>query len=274
VPHLLSIGSTSYSTFQGHVSRPAAGGVTAGGIDYAPLPGHDPTAVCPVAAGVVIASSPHSGYCGVRLVVGHGLGWKSEYCHLQSRGARYGDPVRRGQSIALMGASGTGASRVEIGGPVVHLHLALWGPAWTPLYEGIDVQRSTNQAGPFAFRLDPEQFSVAGIDTLLPYTRATDRTMDDRFLAVHAQAVRRCDELLDQLGDAEAAGVKARDRFEQETRFDYNVDQRLWYLWQRLERGAHAFGAEPARDHRAALLSFMETLPRLTSPLVERGTAL
>jgi murein DD-endopeptidase MepM/ murein hydrolase activator NlpD len=269
-PPLLAIGSSTYATFAGHVNRPAAGGVTAGGVDYAPLPGDAPTEVCAVARGVVIASSPHSGYCGVLLNVGHGLGWKSGYCHLRSRLATYRGWVGRGEPIALMGATGTGASRVEIGGPVVHLHLTLWGPAWTPLYDGIDVQQFSNPDAGFAYRLDPEQFSVAGIGTLLPYVRPGDDGLDDKFLTLHDEAVRRCDALLARLGDAEALQIRTRNQWEVETKFDYHVDQRIWYLWQRLGRGAHSLSPAEAAENRAALRAYMEVVPRFTAPLVER----
>jgi hypothetical protein len=71
-------------------------------------------------------------------------------------------------------------------------------------------------------------------------------------------------------GDAEALQVRTRDRWEVETTFDYNVDQRIWYLWQRLGRGAHSLSAAEAAENRAALRAYMEVTPRLAAPLVER----
>lgn len=270
VPPLLSLGSTTYSTFAGHVTRPAGGGYTLGGIDYGPLPGHADTDVCAVAAGVVIGSTDHSGSGGVRLTVAHGLGWKTDYNHLKLRVATYRQRVRRGERIAVMGASGTGASRVEIGGTAVHLHLTLWGPAWTPLYDGIAVQKWPSGNAGFTSVLDPEDFSLAGAGRRLPYTRGGDEVLDHAFLGLHAEAVTFCDDLLDRLGDAEAARARARERWEQDTRFEYHVDRRLLFLWQRLEQGLHPFTPAQVLDYRAVAAKFMQAVPRFTAPVLER----
>ncbi len=269
-PPLLSLGSTTYSTFAGHVTRRAGSGYTLGGIDYGPLPGHHDTEVCAVAAGVVIGSTDHSGSGGVRLTIGHGLGWKTEYNHLKLRLATYRQRVRRGERIAVMGASGTGASRVEIGGPAVHLHLTLWGPAWTPLYDGIEVQNWPGRSPGFTSVLDPEDFSIAGAGRKLPYARPGDEALDNSFLGLHAEAVKFCDDLLDRLSDGEAARTRARERWEQETRFEYQVDRRIWFLWQRLEQGSHPFTPAQVVDYRAIVSKFMQAVPRLTAPVLER----
>jgi hypothetical protein len=60
-----------------------------------------------------------------------------------------------------------------------------------------------------------------------------------------------------------------RTPFERETRFDYEVDQRLWFVWNRLGGEAHPFSATEVGEHREALRRFMTATPRFTSPIVE-----
>ena len=170
--------------------------------------------------------------------------------------------------IAVMGASGLGATRGGMG-PVRQLHLNLWAPAYTPLFSRVHTQDWPNAPAGFRHLMDAEELSTAGKSTLLPFSRPGDVQYDDAFLTVHAEAVRFADELLDRLDDDEARTVKARDRWEREMRFDYQIDQRLWHVWQRLASGRHPFSADDAGQHRARLVEFMLSTPRLTAPIVE-----
>jgi len=167
-----------------------------------------------------------------------------------------------------MGASGRGASRGGVG-VARHLHLTLLGPAWAPLFARASRQdRPANDLG-WRHILDPEEFSLGGRNEFLPYSRGDDVAHDSAFTAQHDEAVRVVDDLLDQIGDADAARTKTRDRFEREVRFDYHVDQRIWFLWQRLHHGPHPFTETDAHTHRDTLLRFMGTVPRFTAPIIE-----
>ena len=103
----------------------------------------------------------------------------------------------------------------------------------------------------------------------MPYRRPEDDDLDRRFLQEHDAAVRYCDDLLDSLGDAEAATAKQRNQWERATEFAYNVYLRLWSLWQRLDGARHPFDAGQVARHRATLLEFTTIVPRLTAPVVE-----
>ena len=252
------------SSFRDHIQREA---LSFGGIDYAPTAGED-TLITPVAAGTVITVFDVSAYGGMTITVAHGLGWKTLYAHLQARFVDVRERVDRRQVMAIMGATGLGATRGGLG-VARHLHLSLFGPAWAPHLAGVMVQRHRTERPTSQFVLDPEEFSLSGRSEYLPYSRAEDSAHDDAFLKLHAEAVTVADELLDRLGDADAARVKARSRFERITQFDFDVDQRLWFLWTRLEGAAHPFGADQARERRAALRRFMSATPRFTAPIVE-----
>ena len=234
------------SSFQDHVRRQD---FDLGGIDYGPAAANDDTLVCPVAAGVVISARDNTASAGMMLGVGHGLGWKTHYAHLQARFIGYRERVERRDVTAVMGASGTGASRGGVG-VARHLHLTLLGPAWAPLFAGASRQdRPANNLG-WRHILDPEEFSLGGRNTFLPYSRGNDAAHDSAFAALHDEAVRVADDLLDRIGDADATRTKTRDQFEREARFDYHVDQRIWFMWQRLERGPHPFTEDEARIAR------------------------
>lgn len=253
--------------FFDHVNRGAGSGVTLGGVDYAPLPDLE-TEICPVAGGMVVGAHDQNFSGGMELIIAHGLGWKTQYSHLKARFVGYRDSVSRRDVIALMGSSGWGATRGGLG-VAIHTHLTLWGPAFTPLFKGVAVQNWTSKNPGYRNVLDPEEFSIGGKEAFLFYPRPEDATHDQAFMAKHLEAVTLCDHLLDRLGDADTTKAKARERWETETRFDYNVDQRIWFLWQRIEKGPHPFSPSQVEEYRSALLDFMATVPRLTAPIVE-----
>jgi murein DD-endopeptidase MepM/ murein hydrolase activator NlpD len=258
----LEVGSSS---FPDHVRRAE---LSLGGIDYGPAAIGADTEVAPAAAGTVIKAVDNETYGGMAITIAHGLGWKTDYAHLQARYIGYRERVERRDLIAIMGASGLGASRGGLG-VARHLHLTLYGPAWTPLYAGVNLQKLTAERPSWRHVLDPEEFSLGGRNSYLPYSRAGDASHDTSFLALHADAVRVVDRLLDRLGDAAAAQAKLRTPLERDARFDYDVDQRLWFVWNRLGGETHPFSATEAGEHRAALLRFMSVTPRFTSPIVE-----
>jgi hypothetical protein len=263
-PPYLDVGSSS---FPDHVRRPE---LSLGGIDYGPVAVREDTLVAPAAAGTVIKAVDNQTYGGMGITVGHGLGWKTDYAHLQARYVGYRERLERRDVFAVMGATGLGASRGGLG-VARHLHLTLYGPAWTPLYAGASLQTHPRTRPTWRYVLDPEEFSLAGRNSYLPYSRGDDASHDTAFLALHADAVRAVDVLLDRLGYAAAAEAKLRTRFERETQFDYEIDQRLWFVWTRLGGDAHPFSATEVGEHRATLLRFMSATPRFTAPIVEPG---
>jgi murein DD-endopeptidase MepM/ murein hydrolase activator NlpD len=253
-----------------HVNRPQME-YNLGGVDYAPASGPaGETEVCPVAAGAVTGAVDDEPMGGMYLTIAHGLGWKTEYNHLRARYVGHPDTLVRREVIGIMGRSGRGATRP--GFVEVHLHLSLFGPVYSPLFRGVAVQverRRPNWIPRWGYVLDPEEFSLAGAPARLPYSREADAQADEAFLAKHADAVEFCDGLLDRMGDAEAAAAKQREAWEVRCAFDGHVDERIWYLWQRFRSGRHPFSPGQVSEHRATLLDFMGTVPRLTAPIVE-----
>ena len=76
------------ASFFDHVNRVgvgSAGGASVAGIDYAPLPSSIETLICPPARGLVIGQRDAHTVSGMTLMIAHGLGWKTEYGHLESR---------------------------------------------------------------------------------------------------------------------------------------------------------------------------------------------
>jgi murein DD-endopeptidase MepM/ murein hydrolase activator NlpD len=64
-------------------------------------------------------------FCGKTMFIDHGNGLLSMFCHLSEHGAKVGDTVRKGQSVARSGATGRAS------GP--HLH-------WTVYLNGVSVE--------------------------------------------------------------------------------------------------------------------------------------
>jgi hypothetical protein len=239
-------------------------------VDYAPAAVAAETFICPAAGGVVYDQADAGSFTGMYLLVVHGLGWKTLYAHLSARYVSVGDRVERCGVMAIMGRSGKGATRPGV--MATHLHLTLFGPRCAARYQDVAVQVLNVPPAPvLKYALDPEEFSLAGKSTPLPYPREEDARHDVAFLATHLSAVAECDALLRSLGDREAEMVWLRDASETAAGFDDKVDDRLWYLWRRLETNAHPFGPRQAAAYQARLAGFMLTVPRLTAPIVQPG---
>jgi murein DD-endopeptidase MepM/ murein hydrolase activator NlpD len=255
------------SNYQAHISR--SRDTSMGGIDYRPFP-FAGTYICPVAKGIVGAAIDDHPEAGMLLVVAHGLGWHTLYAHLHARFVDVRSRIDRRDVVAVMGKSGIGANRADVPG-AVHLHLSLYGPVYAALYAGIAVQERPEASLRFRCVLDPEEFSLAGKGRDLPYPDPGDwAAVDEPFLKVHDAAVRFCDDLLARMtGDAEAGAARQRTKAERALQFESDVDQRIWFLWQRLQTGRHPFSPTEVAEYRATLRGFMCTVPRLTAPVVE-----
>lgn len=87
------------------------------GVDLAP--GAGATVVAPADGVVVLAAPPMFSLEGNLVIIDHGMGLNSAFLHLASYAVREGEPVRRGQKIGTVGATGRAT------GP--HLH---WSVKW------------------------------------------------------------------------------------------------------------------------------------------------
>ncbi len=251
-----------------HVNRTGAGReYDLGGIDYAPVQWFKATEICPVAAGAITAHRDDVKYGGMVLTVAHGLGWRTEYAHLDARYKAYPERVTRREVIAIMGRAGQGATRSGV--METHLHLTLYGPIYSPLFAGIAIQERPKSRLRWRYVLDPEEFSLDGQHARLPYNREEDTQRDDSFLAKHRAAVTFCTTLLERINDLDSQMAAKREPWELATGLDAHVDERLWFVWQRLQTGPHPFSEEEVTEYRATLMDFMTTVPWFTAPIVE-----
>ena len=93
------------------------------GMDFAGRPGSD---IIAVASGVVVWSGRRHGY-GHMVEIDHGNGYTTIYAHNKRNLVRVGDRVRKGDVIALMGASGRAT------GTHVHFEVLRHGKPVNPL---------------------------------------------------------------------------------------------------------------------------------------------
>lgn len=94
-----------------------------GGLDFA---GRAGAPVVAVAAGVVTHSGDRYGY-GTMVEINHGNGYVTRYAHNSENLVRVGDPVKKGDRVALMGATGRATA------PHVHFEVLYNGRVVDPL---------------------------------------------------------------------------------------------------------------------------------------------
>lgn len=94
-----------------------------GGIDFA---GRAESPIVAVASGVVTHSGDRFGY-GMMVEINHGNGYVTRYAHNSENLVRVGDTVKKGQRIALMGATGRATA------PHVHFEVLQNGRMVNPL---------------------------------------------------------------------------------------------------------------------------------------------
>lgn len=92
------------------------------GVDFR---GAEGTEICSLAAGkVVLAENQY--YSGNVVIVDHGFGVYSNYCHMSAFKVKEGDVVKAGQLLGLVGSTG------RVTGPHLHLGFMVLGQAVTP----------------------------------------------------------------------------------------------------------------------------------------------
>lgn len=94
-----------------------------GGLDFA---GRAGAPVVAVAAGVVTHSGDRYGY-GTMVEINHGNGYVTRYAHNRENLVSVGDPVKKGDQVALMGATGRATA------PHVHFEVLYNGRVVDPL---------------------------------------------------------------------------------------------------------------------------------------------
>lgn len=113
------------------------GGHFHSGLDLAAPTG---TPVLAPAAGVVIGAG-ETGSCGIHVLLDHGGGWATLYCHLAQASVGRGDPVFGGEQIGQVGATGLAT------GPHLHFEVHLDGRPVGPVAWLRQLPVNPNQLG-------------------------------------------------------------------------------------------------------------------------------
>jgi murein DD-endopeptidase MepM/ murein hydrolase activator NlpD len=247
-------------TFAEHRRRPEYRALA--GIDYAPAGAE--TEIVPVAAGVVYGYFSHP-MGGNAVVVHHGLGFVSQYFHLQERTVALGDLVTRDTVVGLMGATGSGARTVG-----KHVHLTVLAPFYAAHLQLDDVQYFEANDTVSSYVVDPEEFSVLGRHRALPLARREDAALDERFRVDLREARIEVDRLLRLFPRIQ------RTRFSERfgalvtrvgSRVDLTLDRDAADLYQSVASDSPgARDADPDRI-RASLARIMALTPRFTAPV-------
>ena len=108
-----------------------------GGVDLATPSG---TPVKSPADGIIIKTADNDGKCGGTVIIDHGNGFTSGFCHLKQINVNKGDQVKQGQVIALSGGGADDYGKGNATGPHLHYSLKKDGQYVNPLnYFGKEV---------------------------------------------------------------------------------------------------------------------------------------
>ncbi len=250
-------------TFAEHRSRPEYRALA--GIDYAPT--GEETEIVPVAEGVVYGHFTHP--VGGRVaVIHHGLGFVSQYFHLQERTVGLGDFVTRDTVIGLMGDTGSGARTAG-----KHVHLTVLAPFYAAHLQLDDVQHFEANDTVSSFVVDPEEFSVLGRHRPLPFARSEDSALDERFRVELREARIEVDRLLG------LSPTMRRTRFSERfgslvarvgPQIDLTLDRDVWDLDQAWTESPARASTEADRVDQS-LTRIMTLTPRFTAPVKDTG---
>ncbi|AFY69705.1 Peptidase M23 [Thalassoporum mexicanum PCC 7367] len=127
--------------------------------------------------------------CGNGLVIDHGNGWQTQYCHLRQNSLQVdpGDRVKTGTKLGLVGQSGAASF------PHVHFQVNYNGAIVDPFLgpnaaQGCQVSRQSMWQEPIAY--DPTGIMQAGFTTKAPTMRDAEQgTISDPAIAANAPAL-------------------------------------------------------------------------------------
>jgi len=259
--------SDKRADYDQHVYR-GAGRPDSGGLDFGPVA--DIPEIVPAASGHILRTVDDNPGSGMFVLVQHPFGYSTSYHHLS---ARYEIPnrpqakVERNNVIAVMGSSGSNARRI-------HLHLSLWGPAYTKYLSGIKVQeRYSTSLNLHLYNLDPEQFSIAGKGSELPYQRLDDKLYDENSWKRHFDAQNYLKEVLNEFPKAQVEIKKSPSQRRLERALNIRtIDREIEFILSAISLGKYKslFSKNDEEKILKVLRGYMQEVPRLTAPIKER----
>lgn len=242
------------------------------GLDIAPI--GDPTEIVPAASGYVYNIIPDNEFGGgMILQIMHPFGYRSNYLHLDARYVDKRIEVKRRDVIADMGATGEGA----VG--ITHLHFNIVGPEYSKFLKGVEMYH--NVVGEFI--PDPEDFSIAGKGSKLPYQRQEDKSYDEALWKMHFDAQKYMEPVMREFpkGQVKVKSDLAKQRLVEEfgirkleEEFGIRaIDKDIEFTVSSILDGKHPFSKGGAEKIVAQLSTYMQRVPRLTAPIKEPARA-
>lgn len=254
--------------FMHHIGRSGYGVAVEGpGLDLRPIARK--TEIVPCMSGYVTRTHDKTP-SGMIVRIVHPFGYLTLYAHLAARRVEPQVFLERDHVFAEMGNSGPRSKGIE------HLHLTLFGPAYTKFFTGIEKFRT--RIGPYA--LDPWDFSIAGMkEQDLPYQRPEDKAIDELLQRKHFEAQAYMDGLLSQFPRSEVEriyiiGNKEVEKSIEDLRRKYGrrpVDREIAFVYSRIIEDNHPFSRNDIEGILKELRRFMLIVPRLTAPIKEPG---
>lgn len=204
------------------------------------------------------------------IMVYHPFGYITQYLHLKSRFVDAGEKVNRNDVIAIMGDSGANARGK------VHLHLNLYGPAYSKYLKGIKINSRNTDHG-----LDPEEFSIIGKGEELVYQRIDDKLYDENLWKKHFTAQSELGQILAVLPAQDLQKIKEdtnKRKLDAERRLEMKygiraIDREIEFLYTAIIKGDYKslFSKNDEEKILNILQVYMSIVPRLTAPIKEPG---
>lgn len=208
-----------------------------------------------------------------KIVIFNGLGFRTQYGHIDQILVSLHQYVRQGQPIGKGGTTAVGKYN--------HGHLTLFGPEYAPFFkgfrEGVNLQSWKNVVVSWKYVLDPELFS-AFADCLPYFRKDVNRGVPliDRVKLVQKEVYGMLDQLRKQdlsgSEKSELEGLLKGDKFSQSyldrTQIDVYLDRKMAFLYRQLNKTNPPFSNPGTILHK--LVDLMANyVPALTASIAK-----
>lgn len=261
-PLLISPFDGRISRYDQHLTR--FGSASAGALDFDQV--EKPTMIVPAVSGYVRRVMDNVPGFGMGILLLHPFGYVTLYIHLNARYAVPRLKLERTDIMAEMGKSGDRAQGIT------HLHFELGAPSYVKYLKGVKANLSIR--GYYA--LDPEEFSIAGKDSALPYQELSDGAFDDALWKKHFEAQEFLSKVVREYprGQFVAREAPPGRRTIADEHGVRDLDDEITFVYESILKDNHPFSQNYAREIFKTLRSYMLLVPRLTAPIKEPGREL
>lgn len=258
-PLLVSPFDGKISDFAQHLDRRPSDDMP--GLDFAVVTKSRTTEIVPAAGSYTLWFAPDAaGGAGMVIRLLGPFGYAISYQHLNAGYFMGRTKIDRNYIIGEMGKSGRNAR------DIIHLHLTLFGPAYSPYLRGIYVHTTSDGL----YILDPEEFSISGKGTRLPYQKLDDLRYDEILWQEHLKAQKFLEEVLRTFprNIITIEKTPAEQRLEEERGFRA-IDKEIRFIYKSILEGKHWLTRNDADRVLGKLRELMQMVPRLTAPIRE-----